>query len=96
MFPATNRLPQVLLNLLNNAIKFTPSGHVALTVEHIGSQDDGEHVHFAVSDSGIGIPGDKLHRLFQRFSQIDGSTSREFGEAGSGLGLAICKRLTWN
>jgi signal transduction histidine kinase/DNA-binding response OmpR family regulator len=86
-----NRLRQVLLNLLNNAVKFTPSGHVALTVEHIGSQRNGEQLRFAVADSGIGISDDKLHRLFQRFSQVDGSTSREYG--GSGLGLAICKRL---
>ncbi|MCC8967293.1 PAS domain S-box protein [Bradyrhizobium sp. Pear76] len=86
-----SRLRQVLLNLLNNAIKFTPSGHVALTVEHIESRSDGERLRFTVSDTGIGIPGDKLHRLFQRFSQVDGSTSREFG--GTGLGLAICKRL---
>ena len=86
-----NRLRQVLLNLLNNAIKFTPSGHVALTVRNIGSQGDLGQVRFEISDSGIGIPNDKLDRLFQRFSQVDGSTSREFG--GTGLGLAICKRL---
>ncbi|MGF6310915.1 PAS domain S-box-containing protein [Bradyrhizobium sp. i1.8.4] len=86
-----SRLRQVLLNLLNNAIKFTPSGHVALTVEHIESRSDGERLRFTVSDTGIGIPDDKLHRLFQRFSQVDGSTSREYG--GTGLGLAICKRL---
>jgi PAS domain S-box-containing protein len=86
-----NRIRQVLLNLLNNAIKFTPSGRVALTVEYIGSHSDQKQVRFEICDTGIGVPGDKLHRLFQRFSQVDGSTSREYG--GTGLGLAISKRL---
>jgi PAS domain S-box-containing protein len=86
-----SRLRQVLLNLLNNAIKFTRSGHVALAVEHQASSPNGEQLRFAISDTGIGIPDDQRNRLFQRFSQVDGSTSREFG--GSGLGLAICKRL---
>jgi CheY-like chemotaxis protein/HPt (histidine-containing phosphotransfer) domain-containing protein len=86
-----NRIRQVLLNLLNNAIKFTPSGRVALTVEYVGSHSDQKCVRFEICDTGIGIPSDKLHRLFQRFSQVDGSTSREYG--GTGLGLAISKRL---
>ena len=86
-----SRLRQVLLNLLNNAIKFTRSGHVALEVERVGTCQGGEQLRFAISDTGIGIPDDQRNRLFQRFSQVDGSTSREFG--GSGLGLAICKRL---
>jgi PAS domain S-box-containing protein len=85
------RLRQVLLNLLNNAIKFTPAGRIALTVERQGTSNREERLRFAVSDTGIGIPNDKIDRLFQRFSQVDGSTSREFG--GSGLGLAISKRL---
>jgi PAS domain S-box-containing protein len=85
-----SRLRQVLLNLLNNAVKFTPSGFVILSVERAGPGQDGG-LCFSVSDSGIGIPGEKLGQLFQRFTQVDGSTSREFG--GSGLGLAICKRL---
>ena len=91
VFGDENRLRQVLLNLLNNAIKFTASGHVDLDVKFVGSHSDGEQIRFEISDTGIGIPNEKHHRLFQRFSQVDGSTSREYG--GSGLGLAICKRL---
>jgi PAS domain S-box-containing protein len=85
------RLRQVLLNLLNNAVKFTRVGRVTLRVEHLGSTQTGASLRFSVIDTGIGIPEEKLDRLFKRFSQVDGSTSREFG--GSGLGLAICKRL---
>jgi PAS domain S-box-containing protein len=85
------RLRQILLNLLNNAIKFTREGHVVLAVQREGLSEAGHRLRFVVSDTGIGIPKGKLDRLFKRFSQVDGSTSREFG--GSGLGLAICKRL---
>jgi PAS domain S-box-containing protein len=85
------RLRQVLLNLLNNAIKFTQTGHIILAVRHLGSGSSGEQLRFSVSDTGIGIPDDKRDHLFQRFSQVDGSISREFG--GTGLGLAISKRL---
>ncbi|WP_052763683.1 ATP-binding protein [Microvirga massiliensis] len=85
------RLRQVLLNLLNNAVKFTPKGSVALTVWVERSTESGYRIRFRVSDTGIGIPFDKQSRLFQRFSQIDGSISREFG--GTGLGLAISKHL---
>jgi CheY-like chemotaxis protein/HPt (histidine-containing phosphotransfer) domain-containing protein len=81
----------VLLNLLNNGIKFTHAGHVVLGVKQLGSDEAGARVRFSVSDSGIGIADSKLDRLFQRFSQVDGSISREFG--GTGLGLAISKRL---
>jgi CheY-like chemotaxis protein/HPt (histidine-containing phosphotransfer) domain-containing protein len=85
------RLRQVLLNLLNNAIKFTQIGHIVLAVKRVGSEAAGEQLRFSVSDTGIGIPDDKRDRLFERFSQVDGSISREFG--GTGLGLAISKRL---
>jgi signal transduction histidine kinase/CheY-like chemotaxis protein/HPt (histidine-containing phosphotransfer) domain-containing protein len=83
------RLNQVLGNLVNNALKFTEKGHVLLTIEP--DESDAERVRFAVSDSGIGIPQDKLNTIFSAFSQADQSTTRRFG--GTGLGLAICKRL---
>ncbi|QZN98521.1 PAS domain-containing hybrid sensor histidine kinase/response regulator [Chenggangzhangella methanolivorans] len=86
-----DRLRQVLLNLLNNAVKFTPSGSVTLSVEQIGVSSRGARLRFAVTDTGIGIPHEKRARLFERFSQVDGTIRREFG--GSGLGLAISKTL---
>ncbi|KQT57031.1 hypothetical protein ASG52_02845 [Methylobacterium sp. Leaf456] len=82
-----DRLRQVLLNLLNNAVKFTRRGGVTLALE----ASDGERIGFSVRDTGIGIPAAKQHLLFERFSQIDGTIRREFG--GTGLGLAISKRL---
>ena len=85
------RLRQVLINLLGNAIKFTATGQVILTVKTMhGSQDRGE-LHFTVADTGIGIAQDKLGDIFANFTQADSSTTRRFG--GSGLGLAIVKRL---
>jgi signal transduction histidine kinase/HAMP domain-containing protein/ActR/RegA family two-component response regulator len=87
-----SRLRQILLNLLNNSVKFTAAGSVALRVEASDASDDGDlELHFAVRDTGIGIPPDRIHRLFQSFSQTDASISRRFG--GTGLGLAISKRL---
>ncbi len=86
-----DRLRQVLLNLLNNAIKFTPSGRVDLAVSVAGLSGDGVRIAFRVTDTGIGIPADKHHRLFRRFSQVDGSYRR--AHDGSGLGLSICKSL---
>ncbi|HEY8566906.1 MAG TPA: ATP-binding protein [Beijerinckiaceae bacterium] len=86
-----DRLRQILLNLLNNAVKFTPKGSVTLSVRSARSTDGQALVHFAVTDTGIGIPKDKQSLLFERFSQVDGSIGREFG--GTGLGLAISKRL---
>jgi signal transduction histidine kinase/ActR/RegA family two-component response regulator len=86
------RLRQILLNLLNNAVKFTDSGSVAVTVEASpGPGDDGVEVHIAVRDTGPGIPADRLDRLFQPFSQADASITRRYG--GTGLGLAISQRL---
>ena len=85
------RLRQILLNLLGNAIKFTPRGGVRLEARYdLGEGLDGR-LRVAVIDTGDGIPAERLDRLFLRFSQVDGSVSREHG--GSGLGLAICKRL---
>ena len=86
-----DRLRQILLNLLNNAIKFTPSGSVTLTVRSRKVGDDKARLRFSIADTGIGISEDKRARLFQRFSQVDGSINREYG--GTGLGLAICRSL---
>ncbi len=87
------RLRQVLINLLNNAVKFTEKGEVVLTVGMEEGQAMAESVtlHFSVRDTGIGIPPDRVNRLFQSFSQVDASTTRRYG--GTGLGLAISKRL---
>ena len=86
------RLRQVVLNLLTNAIKFTAAGHVRLTARCMESaRSDHLTLRCAVEDTGIGIPSDKIDRLFQSFSQVDASTSRRFG--GTGLGLAICQKL---
>jgi PAS domain S-box-containing protein len=85
------RLGQVLLNLVNNAVKFTESGHVLLDVECLGRSNDCATLRFSVADTGIGIDSDRLRELFQPFTQADSSTSRRFG--GTGLGLAISGRL---
>ena len=80
------RIRQILLNLAGNALKFTESGAVTLALER--QSDD---LLFNVSDTGIGIPSDTLHRLFTPFTQVDSTTTRSF--EGTGLGLAICKKL---
>lgn len=84
------RVRQLLLNLLNNAIKFTSTGEIYLQVEP--SVDFNDQVSFCVEDTGVGIPPEKLDRLFRSFSQVDSSTNRRFG--GTGLGLSICQNLT--
>ncbi len=86
------RLRQVLTNLIGNAIKFTPSGSVALMVERLDEQDGMVTVRFEVRDTGVGIPEEARERLFQSFSQADNSMTRRFG--GTGLGLIISRRLT--
>ena len=86
-----DRLRQVLLNLINNAVKFTREGSVTLTLTLLERTDTVESIGIAVTDTGIGIPPEKIDRLFKRFSQVDGSIRREFG--GTGLGLAISQRL---
>jgi signal transduction histidine kinase/CheY-like chemotaxis protein len=86
-----NRLRQIVLNLVGNAIKFTHEGEVALKVEIAGSHDGRHKLHFIVSDTGVGIPPEKLDSVFESFSQADTSTTREYG--GTGLGLTISRRL---
>ena len=86
------RLRQVIVNLLSNAIKFTEDGEVLVTVSLANqSAADGYEILFQIKDTGIGIPADRMDRLFRSFSQVDASTTRRFG--GTGLGLAISKRL---
>ena len=85
------RLRQILLNLGSNAIKFTSKGQVLFKIEQINSQQDETQILFSIEDTGIGIPPEKLSKLFQSFSQVDSSTSRKFG--GTGLGLAISQSL---
>ena len=86
-----SRLRQILLNVLNNAIKFTEKGGVTLSIDGSGSSDGDLELHFRVVDTGIGLSDESLGRLFQSFSQADSSISRRYG--GTGLGLAISKRL---
>ena len=84
----SSRARQVLLNLLTNAIKFTDAGAVTVFATYLAGE---QRLRLAVADTGCGIPEDKLDRLFERFSQVDGSVSRRHG--GTGLGLSICKNL---
>ena len=90
------RLRQILINLLGNALKFTEKGEVVVSIELAGSELRDEttryQLHFAVKDTGLGIPPDRMDRLFHSFSQVDASTTRKYG--GTGLGLAISKRLS--
>ncbi|KAM3099924.1 PAS domain S-box protein [Phormidesmis sp. 146-12] len=88
------RLRQILVNLLSNAIKFTDKGEILVTVQADPNAPRTSHtsLRFAVQDTGIGIPPDRMDRLFKSFSQVDSSTSRQYG--GTGLGLAISKRLS--
>ena len=86
------RLRQILVNLLSNAVKFTPRGEVLVTVSAIPLYEkDLYEIQFAVKDTGIGISPERIDRLFKMFSQVDSSTTRQYG--GTGLGLAISKRL---
>ncbi len=86
-----NRLRQVLVNLVGNALKFTQHGEVLLSVSVVRSEDDDVVLAFSVRDTGIGIPEERMDRLFRSFSQIDTSTTRVYG--GSGLGLAISQAI---
>ncbi len=86
-----DRLRQVLINLASNAIKFTEQGQVVIRITSAASEGNGEMVKCSVTDTGIGIPADRLVRLFKSFSQVDASTTRKYG--GTGLGLAISKSI---
>lgn len=91
------RLKQILMNLLTNAVKFTERGEVVLSCTLLGgaeaadSPDEEVSLRFSIKDTGIGIPADRMDRLFKSFSQVDASTTRRYG--GTGLGLVITKRL---
>ena len=81
----------MLVNLVGNAVKFTGQGGVRIAIGCTRDAADTGRMRFAISDTGIGIPADKIAELFQPFMQVDASSTRRFG--GSGLGLAISKRL---
>ncbi|MCX6290738.1 MAG: ATP-binding protein [Bacteroidetes bacterium] len=85
------RLTQILLNLINNAIKFTSEGSISVKTELVSEENDNVTIQFTVKDTGIGIPKEKLDEIFERFTQANTDTSRKYG--GSGLGLSITKKL---
>ena len=85
------RLRQVLTNLVSNAVKFTERGEVVLKVEQAGREGNRQNLRFSVTDTGIGIAAGVIDRLFEKFTQADGSTTRKYG--GTGLGLSVCKQL---
>ena len=87
----TTRLRQIVVNLVGNSIKFTPHGEIVVSVEIVDSNEKYAELQFAVKDTGIGIPPDRLEAVFEAFQQADSSTTRRFG--GTGLGLAIASRL---
>jgi len=87
IYADSTRLRQVMINLVNNSIKFTEKGSIVLSVKAI----EGSRIVITVKDTGIGIPPDKLEAIFQEFTQVDSSTTRKAG--GTGLGLPISRRL---
>jgi PAS domain S-box-containing protein len=87
----SNRLRQILINLMGNAVKFTERGEITLKIESQGNDDNGYHLLFSVADTGIGIARDGVEKLFQSFQQVDSSMTRRYG--GTGLGLVISRRL---
>lgn len=92
-----SRLRQILINLISNAIKFTDTGSIEVSVtsrkrQIIGDEKNNHEIQFAVKDTGIGIPNNRINRLFKAFTQVNSSITRKYG--GTGLGLAICKQLS--
>jgi PAS domain S-box-containing protein len=85
------RLRQIIFNLVGNSIKFTERGEVFVLVERDAETSEAVHLHFVVKDTGVGIPTDKQQKIFEAFSQADGSMARKYG--GTGLGLTICTKL---
>lgn len=85
------RLGQILINLTNNAAKFTEKGEIVVGIDKVADHEDGVELHFWVSDTGIGMTAEQCEKMFQSFSQADASTTRKYG--GTGLGLAISKNL---
>ena len=85
------RLRQVLMNLINNSIKFTEDGYIKISVQLIEKTDNDVKIEFKVADTGIGIPKEKQTKVFEEFTQADESTTRKYG--GTGLGLAICNNI---
>ncbi|MBC8419855.1 MAG: hypothetical protein H8E10_14795, partial [Desulfobacterales bacterium] len=85
------RLRQIIVNIAGNSLKFTEEGEIVIRVEMESESDDSVKLHFMVSDTGIGIPQDKLDSIFKSFEQVDGSTTRKYG--GTGLGLSITRQF---
>ncbi len=85
------RIRQIIVNLVGNSIKFTEHGEIFVSLEQESETPDSVRLHFAIKDTGVGIPADKQSRIFEAFSQADGSMARVYG--GTGLGLTICTRL---
>jgi two-component system sensor histidine kinase/response regulator len=85
------RIRQILINLVGNAIKFTQHGEIVVSVTEKSEASDTTCLHFAVRDTGLGVPAEKQGRIFEAFSQADGTMARKYG--GTGLGLTICQRL---
>ncbi|MCB9436546.1 MAG: response regulator [Anaerolineales bacterium] len=91
VFGDANRIRQVLMNLVDNAIKFTEAGEISVHIQHLSTLNDRVRLRFEVRDTGIGIPADQLGRIFESFVQVDQSMTRKYG--GMGLGLTIAKQL---
>ncbi|MGB8476164.1 MAG: response regulator [Candidatus Acidiferrum sp.] len=85
------RIRQIIVNLVGNALKFTENGEILVSVSQEEDSSEAFSLHFAVKDTGVGVPADKQQTIFEAFSQADGTTTRKYG--GTGLGLTICRRL---